>query len=313
MSSTKSGSSEIEEAPTEASLDADAARRAFDKAARNGAQWDLSDEIARRMAARLDYVRLAPTQILDAGCGPETETLLAKRYPAAQLTGVDASLGMTATLGRKSWISRLGRKLGAEFGRSRMVCGDICALPIADSSMDLVWSNLALAWAPDASRVFLECQRVLKDGGLLMFSSYGPDTLRELKTAFSRVDDRPHVHEFADMHDLGDKLVASGFADPVMDMDKIIYAYVDVASLARELKRSGQTNVMADRRRGLMSPAAWNAMSTAYPHRPLDGRIEATFEIVYGHAWKSGGKPRAGKSTDGIATIQWLPERGNKT
>ena len=313
MNSKTSEDSGIDAAGPGAKLDARAARRAFDRAAgRSGGQWDLADKIAMRMAERLDYVRVEPTLIVDAGCGQSPAGILVKRFPAAQLTGIDSShaMAMAARAG-ESLLSRAKRAMG--IGSYRIVCGDLCALPIADSSVDMVWSNLALAWASDVGLAFRECHRVLKDGGLLMFSSYGPDTLRELKAAFSGVDNRPHVHEFADMHDLGDCLVSSGFSDPVMDMDKVVYTYADVAPLVIELRRSGQTNAMLDRRRGLGSRLAWNAMSAAYSRRPEDGRIEATFEIVYGHAWKIGAKSRAGKSLNGVEKIQWFPDRGTKT
>lgn len=315
MSFRKSEVSDIGAEPSRARPNAAAARRAFDRAARNsGGQWDLADEIARRMAQRLDYVRLAPNHVVDAGCGQSPARLLGQRYPAAQLTGVESSFEMAAHTRRsKSTFGRLKRLIGVDSGRSHMVCGDICALPIADSSVDMVWSNLALPWASSAGKAFSEFQRVLKGGGLLMFSTYGPDTLRELKAAFGCADKQRHVHEFADMHDLGDMLLESGFAEPVMDMDKIVYTYADIASLIRELRCSGQTNVMEDRRHGLMSPAVWNAMSTAYPARPTDARIEATFEIVYGHAWKIEAKSRSERNDAGTATIQWLPDRSNKS
>ncbi|MSQ51989.1 MAG: methyltransferase domain-containing protein [Betaproteobacteria bacterium] len=313
MNSKTSDESGIDAASSKAELDTRAARRAFDHAAGYaGGQWDLADEIARRMAERLDYVRLEPTHIVDAGCGQAPAGILVKRFPAALLTGIDSSLGMAmAARAKETLLSRFKRAMG--IGSDRIVCGDLCALPIANSSVGMVWSNLALAWASDLGLAFRECHRVLKDGGLLMFSSYGPDTLRELKAAFATVDTRPHVHEFSDMHDLGDRLLVSGFSDPVMDMDKVVYTYAGVAPLVSELRRSGQTNAMLDRRRGLTSRFAWNAMSAAYSRRPDDGRIEATFEIVYGHAWKIGAKARASKSLGGAEKIKWFPERGTKS
>ena len=309
MSSKPSDGSQSDASPPESKLDIRAARRAFDRVAKRATvEWHLSDEIAARMAERLEYVRLDPRHILDAGCGQAPAGMLPKRFPSALLTGVDSSFEMAAGT-NPTLMLRLKRALG--MGSMRRVCGDLCALPFADSSVDMVWSNLALAWVPDPGRAFRECYRVLNDGGLIMFSSYGPDTLRELKAAFRSVDDQSHVHDFTDMHDLGDMLVSSGFSDPVMDMDRVVYTYADVDPLARELRRSGQTNVMLDRRRGLLSRHAWNTMSAAYPRRSGDGRIEATFEIVYGHAWKIGETMHAKKSASEVANIQWFPKHGS--
>ena len=299
------------------SLDFGAVRRAFDRAAnRQGDDWGLCGEVARRMAGRLDYVRIAPTRILDIGCGRSPGIAIAERYPGAMITGVDFSMGMAeAAGGAKSLLARLGRLLGmrAAGGVAHLVCGEACALPLADASVDMVWSNLALPWAVDAAAAFRECHRVLRDGGLLMFSSYGPDTLRELKAAFIAADPLPHVHEFTDMHDIGDMLVSGGFADPVMDMDKLVYTYGDVDSLIRDLRNSGQTNAMPARRRGLMGRAAWKSMIQAYPRRQEDGRIQATMEIVYGHAWKIGATPRESLSNKGVAAVRWYAHRDQKT
>ena len=295
-------------------LDRKAVRRAFDRAAEKGGDSRiLSREIERRMAERLDYVRLAPNDILDAGCGGVPgERMVSRRYPAARLTGVDASLAaLLAARGRVSFLQRAMQALGT--GRDRIICGDMEALPLADASIDLVWSNLALAWVQDAGRAFHEFHRVLRDGGLLMFSTYGPDTLFELRRAFASVGGRSHVHDFTDMHDLGDLLLASGFAEPVMDMEKIVFTYSDVEPMVRDLRQLGQINARSDRRRGLMSRSRWEAMRTAYARREQDGRIEATVEIVYGHAWKIVRRSSAGDTTGGAAPIKWLPKTDGKS
>ena len=291
-------------------LDRKAVRRAFERAAGTGGdELVVAAEIARRMAARLDYVRLEPSHILDAGCGRAMAApLLAKRFPGATLTGVDASFS-TAKAARRGEppLVRARRALGIGANRN-LVCGDIESLPVAGASVEMVWSNLALPWVQDAGLAFREFHRVLKEGGLLMFSTYGPDTLCELRSAFAAVEPQLHVHEFIDMHDLGDLLLANGFAEPVMDMEKIVYTYADVPPMLRELHQSGQTNARLDRRRGLMGRSVWNAMQAAYARRVEDARIEATFEIVYGHAWKVRRRSRAGEFS-GAATVQWLPAR----
>ncbi len=154
----------------------------------------------------------------------------------------------------------------------------------------MVWSNLALAWAADPLSALREIHRVLSPGGLLMFSTYGPDTLKELRSAFAAGSGTSHVHSFVDMHDLGDMLVASGFAAPVMDMETLTLTYADVAALARDLKVSGQTCAGIGRRPGLMGRGVWRRMLESYESRRSGGRLAASVEALYGHAWK--GEPR---------------------
>lgn len=178
-------------------------------------------------------------------------------------------------------------------------------MPLAASSVDLAWSNLALHCAGDPQPAFKELRRVLKVGGLLMFSCYGPDTLKELKSAFAANDGAPHVHGFIDMHDLGDMLSACGFAAPVMDMELITLTYTDVDALLADLRATGQQNVLAERRRELTGKGAYAAMRTAYEKLRRDGRLPASFEIVYGHAWK----PAQHMTDDGRAIVTVQPRR----
>jgi len=164
----------------------------------------------------------------------------------------------------------------------------------------MVWSNLALAWAGDPPAALREVHRVLIPGGLLMFSSYGPDTLKELKAAFGAGSAARHVHSFIDMHDLGDMLVASGFAAPVMDMEVITLTYSEVPALLRDLKASGETCAAHDRQRSLMGRRAWERMLASYERERKEGRLPATIEVIYGHAWK--GEPRT--TVDGRRIIE---------
>ena len=168
----------------------------------------------------------------------------------------------------------------------QFVCGDLNALPLAGVRFDLVWSNLALQWVNDLPRAIAEVRRVLKVGGLFTFTTFGPDTLREIRAAFARVDGHTHTNRFADMHDIGDMLVAAGFADPVMDMETLTVTYADPAALLRELKHLGATNATRGRPHGLMGRRRFARMTAALEAMRKDGRIPATFEVVYGHAWK---------------------------
>jgi malonyl-CoA O-methyltransferase len=175
------------------------------------------------MLERLDFVRLQPRRILDAGCGTGRGLgLLRRRYPRADLLGVDfARDAVRAARRGESLISRAWRLLG---GSARLeLCADFSRLPLRAGCVDMVWSNLALAWAADPLAALRELHRVLASGGLLMFSSYGPDTLKQLRTAFGAGSPGRHVHSFADMHAVGDMLVSGGFAEPVRATNPLTY------------------------------------------------------------------------------------------
>jgi malonyl-CoA O-methyltransferase len=283
-------------------VDARQARRAFDRAARRGEDAAaLQSEIERRMLERLEYVRLIPRRALDAGCGTGRGlALLRGRYPHADLLGVDfARAAVRAASRSESVAARLRRLLGRAL-RAHL-CADFARLPLASGAVDMVWSNLSLPWAEDPMLALREFQRVLAPGGLLMFSSYGPDTLKELKAAFAAASPSRRVHSFVDMHDVGDMLVACGFAAPVMDVETITLTYARVEDLVRDLRASGQICVACDRSRSLTAPATWRTMLAAYEGARENGRVPATVEIVYGHAWK--GEARA--APDGRHIVKW--------
>lgn len=280
-------------------IDKRQARRSFERAA---ATYDaaavLQHEVCRRMAARLDYIRLEPTAILDGGSGTGNAlAALSARFPRARVVALDFAVAMLQRARRRlPWWKRL---LGSA---SLPVCGDIEALPIRGESVDLVWSNLALQWLNDPRRVFAEFKRVLTPGGLLMFSTFGPDTLKELRSAYQGVNGYTHVSRFFDMHDLGDMLVATGFADPVVDMEHITLTYSDVRQLMRELKAIGAHNVTHGRPPGLSAKSTLAKVTRNYEAFRRDGRLPATFEVVYGHAWKP--RPRVGPSGRPVIDIR---------
>ncbi|MHB8744005.1 MAG: malonyl-ACP O-methyltransferase BioC [Sulfuricaulis sp.] len=277
-------------------LDKQSLRRSFEQAASTyDAAAVLQREIADRMLARLEVVRLKPRAILDLGCGTGYDARqLAKRYPHAQLLGLDIAEAMIRRARRKSGLwHRLN-------GRSVFLCGNAERLPLAATSVDMVVSNLALQWC-DLPTVFAEVKRVLRPGGLLMFATFGPDTLRELRAAWRAADTDPHVHGFLDMHDVGDLLIQAGFADPVMDMEHFTLTYAGVAEVMRDIKRLGAHNADRARQRGLTGKARFARFRAAYESLASDGRIPATYEAVYGHAWVPEAQP--GRSQDGVSVV----------
>jgi malonyl-CoA O-methyltransferase len=270
-------------------IDKQRARRSFERAADNYDQVAvLQREIGRRMLERLELVRLQPRTLLDLGCGTgfTTEDLL-RRYPKAAVIALDFALNML----------QHARRRGRWLRRPRCLCADAERLPLADGSLDLVYSNATLQWCNDLAGTFRELLRVLRPGGLLMFTTFGPDTLKELREAWSRADHYSHVSGFEDMHDLGDELVRARFADPVMDVERITVTYAEVQDLMRDLKVLGAHNATLQRPRGMTGRSRLAAMIKSYEAYRVAGRLPASYEVIYGHAWVPEQKPLA----DGVA------------
>ncbi len=253
------------------------------------------------MGERLDYVKIDPTVVMDLGCGTGADLAwLAQRYPKALRVGCDLSRAMLAEAGPgggwlRHWLPGNAAAL--------RVCADARQLPIGSATVDLLWSNLMLQWLADPRAAIVEANRLMRAEGLLMFSTFGPDTLKELRQAFRAADDGPHVLPFMDMHDIGDALVGGGFAEPVMDMEVLTLTYADGVELIRDLRNNASGNALACRRRGLTGRRRWQAMLSALNAQRCDGRLGVSFEVVYGHAWKVAPKTTA----QGHAVMRFSP------
>lgn len=254
-------------------FDKHAARRAFDRAA---ASYDrhavLQREVESRLLERAEYQRFEPAIILDLGCGTGSASRwLAGKFQSAKVIALDWAPNMLKKTGTNNDVLRL--------------CADMHSLPLAARSVDLLVSNLALQWSEDLAPIFREFRRVMRADAMLVFSSYGPDTLTELKQAWRAVDDDPHVNDFPDMHDIGDELMAAGFREPVMDAERLKLEYPDVKSLMRELKGLGESNVASQRFRGLTAKRTIAAVLAAYDQFRCGSRYPASFEVIYGAAF----------------------------
>jgi malonyl-CoA O-methyltransferase len=269
-------------------------RRSFGRSARGyDAAAVLQARVRDELLERLDIVRLEPAAVLDLGAGTGHASIaLKRRYRAGQVIALDLAEGMLREAGRRQTLLR----------RFRRVCGHAAALPLRTASVDLVFSNLMLQWCQDPDAVFGECRRVLRPGGLLTFSTFGPDTLVELRRAWAAADTHTHVNRFIDMHDLGDALLRAGLAEPVLDVERFTLTYADVRDLMRDLKSIGAHNANAGRARGLTGKAALAHMTAAYETLRHDGRLPATYEVVYGQAWCPVPAPR-GKGTAGEVVV----------
>jgi len=247
----------------------------------------LARETGRRMAERLDYVKLDPRRVADIGCATgDGIRELHRRYPRALPLAFDYALPMLQaarkTGDRPRFFWQKNRGLSP-------VCADVCALPLAANSLGLAWSNLMLHWLDDPLAAFNEVQRVLEVGGLFMFATLGPDTLKELRAAGAT-----DLRAFPDMHDLGDQLIAAGFADPVMDMEMLTLTYRQPHHFLRDQRHLGV-------RDGLLGCLGWRQWRRVFSRWQREGGLlPARFEIVYGHAWK--GEPKT--APDGRAVIK---------
>ena len=257
-------------------LDTHAVRRAFDRAAGSYDEHAvLQHEVRTRLLERLDYQQFDPFRVVDMGCGTgQGSRALKSRYPRAEVIALDWATGML----------RDARGEPRESAAAAL-CADMQAMPLASRSVDLVFSNLAAQWSPDPERLFTEIRRVLRPGGLLLFSTFGVDTLKELRAAWAEVDDDPHVSEFVDIQDLGDLLMALGYAEPVLDMEMLTLDYPDVMALMRDLKAIGAHNAVSGRRVRMTGKARLRRMLDAYEQFRADDRYPSSWEVIYGAAF----------------------------
>ena len=253
------------------------ARRAFERAA---ATYDaaavLQNEIGGRLIERLDLIRAQPARILDLGAGTGVFTrALLRRYRRADVVALDIAAPMLRRVqGRGGW-----------FRRPACVCADAERLPFADDSFDFIFSNLMLQWCADLESLFAGLRRVLAPGGLLLFTTFGPDTLKELRASWEAVDGDTHVNAFVDMHNVGDALVQTQWAEPVMDTERLTVTYRELQDLMLDLKHIGAHNVTVGRPRGLTGKRHLRQVTEAYERYRVDGLLPASYEVVYGHAW----------------------------
>ncbi len=252
----------------------------------------LAREVGARMAARLDLVKITPQRVADIGCATgDGIRELQQRYPKAQPLALDFALPMLQAVRHATpRLQRLIRR------GPRLINADVRQLPLAANSLGLVWSNLMLHWLDDPLPALRELHRVLEVNGLLCFATLGPDTVKELRAAAEKVGVGDTAKRFLDMHDLGDMLVAAGFGDPVMDMERITLTYSTPRAFLADQRHLGVRDALL----GQQPWRDWRRLLNAWP-QDADGRLTATFEIVYGHAWK----PEPRQIADGRTVVQF--------
>ena len=259
-------------------------RRAFDRAADRYEQFAvLQNEVCNRLLEKLEIVKITPKFILDAGAGTgKAIPALFDRYRKAQVVALDLSENMLEQSSRH----------GGFFRSPHLVCADIEKLPFADDSFDLIFSSLSMQWCNDLDAALLEAKRVLKPGGLFVFSTFGPDTLKELRHSWAQVDEASHVNHFIDMHDIGDALLQGGYAEPVMEAEIMTVTYDSVDAIMYDLKAIGanitaSSSSQVSSNKGLMGKSVLQTVRRSYESFRRDNVLPATYEIIYGHAWKA--------------------------
>ena len=282
-------------------LDPRLVRRSFDRASGtyDGAAA-VQAEIRARLLERLDIVRLQPTAVLDLGAGTgHSSRELKRRYPAAQVLALDSSPSM---LRASASQQRFLRKF-------LPVCADAHQLPLRSQSFDLVLSNLLIEWCHDPDAVFAEAARVLRPKGLFTFTTLGPDTLKEVRELWRGVDPFTHVHRFIDMHDFGDALLRAGFAEPVMDTERLTVTYRDLPTLLAELRGSGARNIAHGRPRGLTGRERGAVVRSRSQELSRNGPLSISVEVVHGHAWSVGERSSRRVGDEVLVPIERLRSR----
>jgi len=265
----------------------------------------LHGEAARRMAERLAVIRLQPADVLDWGPRPgEDAPLLRSQYPQARIRAVQArpgdavvavptQSGAAKAPGWRGWLAGIGRAKGPRPPTAEST--PAAALP--PGSAQLVWSAMALHAEPDPQRCFAAWHRALAVDGFLMFCTFGPGTLGGLSALYAERGWPPPMAPLVDMHDLGDMLVAAGFADPVMDQETLTLTWPNATQALAELRSLGG-NAAPGRSAGLRTPRWRHALLQALQANcNRQGRVALDFEIVYGHAFKPPPRPKVASQT----------------
>ncbi len=289
-------------------------RDSFNKAAETYDTFAvLQREVCTRLIERLDYIKIEPQVILDIGAGTGQGTQrLAQQYPDAHIIAVDLAEKMLlknrekngSKISTQSGLTgKVNNFFSAKFFKSKQahqfVCADAEQLPFADASMDLIFSSLTIQWCLDLTTVFNEFRRVLKPGGLLMFTTLGTETLRELRISWAAVSDKIHVNEFRDMHDIGDALYNVQVENPVMDCEKIVLNYQSIKQILVELKAVGADNKNTGREKALTGKKRLQAMYRAYEQFHTQEGYPVTYDVLYGHAWNPKTPMQNTRSADG--------------
>lgn len=268
-------------------------RRIARNFARAAAGYDglaqFQQTVGARLIESLPAMNIRPTVFADLGSGTgRLARVLMGLYPGS--TGIQIDLA-------EAMLQQARPRWPWQRARRNWICADAEFLPVKDASFDLVASNLMLQWCNEPGRALEEALRTLRPGGLLLFSTLGPGTLQELRESWREVDDDVHVNAFMDIHRVGAALVGMGFSGPVLETEKFTLTYDDGMALMRDLKRLGTGNTNTGRARALTGKSRLAGMLQYYERHRQGGKLPATYEVIYAHAWHPGDRVRAARGT----------------
>lgn len=249
-------------------------RRAFNKAANTYNKFAfVQQEIALRLIDNLNIIDFKPKIIADLGAGTGLLTkLLLSKYPSENIIAIDFAEETLKLNQRKS-------------KRIKAVCTNSYHLPFKDNSIDFIISNLMLQWCANLDEILIEIHRVLKKNGLFIFSTFGPDTLIELKKSWAEVDNNKHINDFFDMHTVGNELIKAKYLNPVINRENITLTYDNVIDLLKDIKCIG-ANTVNNANKTLTPKFKFNAMLKNYEKFRINNVLPTTYEVIYAHAWK---------------------------
>ncbi len=255
-------------------------RAAFEKAALHYDKYSILQRIvADRLNESLEQIKINPMTILDLGSGTGYGSkILHKKFTNAHIYQIDFSENMLKVSRKKSPVL---------FSRDHFICADINKLPFKEKHFDLIVSGLTLQWCNNLDVVFFEIRRLLKENGVFLFSSFGPNSLKELRDCWASVDNYVHINAFVDMHDIADALMRTGFMSPILNMEEITLTYNECRQLMRELKYIGAHNINNGRRKTLTGKKRLEKVFQCYESYRTNSVLPATYEVIYGHAWQS--------------------------
>tara|TARA_B100000787_G_scaffold150662_1_gene123337 strand:+ start:259 stop:1059 length:801 start_codon:yes stop_codon:yes gene_type:complete len=262
-------------------IDKDYKRKVFDRHAKTYDQYSsLQNKISDNLFKKLDLIELKPNLILDLGCGTgRNGRIMKEKYKNIKIINYDFSVNMLLEAKKKQY-KILDNK-------SDFVCGDIEELSFSENTFDVIWSTSSLQWCNNLSDIFKKAKVILKPGGLFIFSTFGPNTLFELRNITKKISNYQKTNNFLGALSIEDKLINEGFIDPIVDSEEFCLTYKDINKLFLDLRKIGATSGFKNRKIGLSGKSFLKLISDGYKEYSYDGIFPATYEAIYGYAWNT--------------------------
>ena len=262
-------------------IDKEYKRKVFDRHAKTYDEYSsLQNKISDNLFKKLDLIEVRPSLILDLGCGTgRNGRILKEKYQNIRLINYDFSINMLQEA-KKNQHKILGTK-------SEFICGDIEELSFSENTFDVIWSTSSLQWCNNLSDIFKKAKVILKPGGLFIFSTFGPNTLFELRNITKKISNYQKTNNFIDALSITEKLINEGFIDPFVDSEEFCLSYKDISKLFLDLRKIGATSGFKNRNIGLSGKSFLKLIIDGYKEYSYDGIFPATYEAIYGYAWNT--------------------------